>query len=78
MSGSISFNDDMRGSRPQRRAHAGAPPTPARDDTAAQQNDSSPPADAADEGSGLIPFLALTGLAVACAALRALIFWPAF
>jgi len=78
MSGSISFNDEIRGPRPQQRVNGGAPPAPVRDETMAQKNDASSSAGAAEEGSGLVPFLALTGLAVACIALRALIFWPAF
>jgi hypothetical protein len=77
MSRSIGLNH-IRGPRSQPRAQADAPPPSAHDDAAAQQNQPACPTGAAGEGSGLIPFLALTGLAMACLALRALLYWPLF
>jgi len=78
MSVSISFNDDVRGAQPQRRANADTPPAASKNGVATQQSDPSPSVGAASEGAGLISYLVLTALALACAGLRALIFWPSF
>ena len=77
MSRSIGLNH-IRGPRPQQRAQADAPTASARDGATPRQNQPVRPAGAAGEDSGVVPFLVLTGLAVACLALRALLYWPLF